>query len=305
MDPIETEGKTVADAVNAALAQSGLRRDQVEVDVIQEAVAGVLGFGAKPARVRITEKRWGAGAPPPIPPKAPARPERRDPSRAGRPHSPERRGQAPRREEPRREEPRRESPRAEAPRREEPRREEPRREQPRREEPRREERRREEAKPVTAAEAQEACAKAQTLVTELLKLMSIAAPTVTTSWDADLERVKASVESQDATLLVGRDGRVLESLQFIATLMLARGGANPIAVQVDALSYWEKKEQAVLDQARHAVESVKVSGRPYRMEPMDASMRRLIHRSLASNPDVTTSSEGEGPWRKLVIRPRR
>jgi spoIIIJ-associated protein len=116
--------------------------------------------------------------------------------------------------------------------------------------------------------------------------------------------VKAVVESQDATLLVGRDGRVLESLQFLATLMLSRGGASPIAVQVDALSYWEKREQAILDQARNAVESVKASGRPYRLEPMDAAMRRLIHRTLASNPDVVTGSEGEGPWRKIVIRPR-
>ncbi|MDX6770376.1 MAG: Jag N-terminal domain-containing protein, partial [Elusimicrobiota bacterium] len=90
MTPIEAEGKTVADAVEAALKQSGLRRDQVEVDVLQEPVAGVLGFGAKPARVRVTEKRWGPGSAPPIPakPLPAARPERRDPSRAGRPHSP-------------------------------------------------------------------------------------------------------------------------------------------------------------------------------------------------------------------------
>ncbi len=105
--------------------------------------------------------------------------------------------------------------------------------------------------------------------------------------------MKASVESQDASLLVGRDGRVLESLQFITTLLMARGGATPIAVQVDALSYWEKREGSVLDAARNAVESVKATGRPFRMEPMDASMRRLIHRSLSSHPDVTTSSEGK------------
>jgi spoIIIJ-associated protein len=301
MDPIESEGKTVVDAVNAALAQSGLRRDQVEVDVIQEPAAGVLGFGAKPAKVRITEKRWGAGAPPPLPPKPAPRPERRDPARAGRPHHPERRGQAPR-PEPRPEPARAENPRREPARPEAP---APRREAPREEPARAASARREEAKPLSAAEAQAACAKAQTLVTELLKLMSIAAPTVATSWDADLERVKAVVESQDAPLLVGRDGRVLEALQFVATLLLARGNEAPIAVQVDALSYWEKREQAVLDTARNAVESVKATGKPYRLEPMDASMRRLIHRSLANNPDVSTSSEGEGPWRKLVIRPKR
>jgi spoIIIJ-associated protein len=49
---------------------------------------------------------------------------------------------------------------------------------------------------------------------------------------------------------------------------------------------------------------VKATGKPVRMEPMDSSMRRLVHRTLTTSPDVTTSSEGEGPWRKLVVRPR-
>jgi len=160
------------------------------------------------------------------------------------------------------------------------------------------------SKPLTPAEAAEHCAKAQALVLELVKLMGIAAPTASSSWDADLERVKIVVESQDASLLVGRDGRVLESLQFLAALMLSRGGGAPLAVQVDALAYWEKREQAVLDAARAAAETVKATGKPVRMEPMDSSMRRLVHRTLTGNPEVTTASEGEGAWRKLVIRPR-
>ncbi|OGS00513.1 MAG: hypothetical protein A2V88_13550 [Elusimicrobia bacterium RBG_16_66_12] len=158
---------------------------------------------------------------------------------------------------------------------------------------------------LTPAEAAEACAKASDLLTQLLKLMAVAAPTVTASWDADMERVKALVESQDASMLVNRDGRVLESMQFLTTLMLSRTANAPVAVQVDALSYWEKREQAILDQARRAIAEVMATGKPCRLEPMDASMRRLIHRTYASNPDITTSSEGEGPWRKLVIRPRK
>ena len=135
--------------------------------------------------------------------------------------------------------------------------------------------------------------------------MKVAAPTAAASWDADMERVKIVVESQDASVLVGRDGRVLESLQFLATLMMSRGAVAPIAVQVDALSYWEKREAAILDQARSAIETVKATGKPVRLEPMDSSMRRLIHRSFAASPDVTTGSEGEGTWRKIVIRSRK
>ena len=301
MQPIENEGRTVAEAVEAALKTSGLRRDQVEITVLDEGAQGFLGLGAKPARVRLTEKRWGPDSPAPSP--APAKPVSAPrPARPPRPAPPPPRpfipaptyvapkpapapapAPAPRREQ---------APRPAAPRREA----RPQRERSSERAP---------AVPLTPAETTEACAKAQTLVIELLQLMTIAAPTATVAWDAALERVKVSVESQDATALVGRDGRVLESLQFLATLMLSRGAAAPIAVQVDALSYWEKRETAILDGARSAIESVKATGKPVRLEPMDSSMRRLIHRTFAASTDVTTSSEGEGTWRKIVVRPRK
>jgi len=295
MSPIESEGRTVAEAVEAALRQSGLRRDQVEITVTDEGSTGFMGLGAKPAKVRLTEKRWGPDSPAPAP-SAPARAPQRPPIRNSAPRPAERR---PERQPERRPEPRPE------PRRQE-RAPEPRAPQRAAEPARapRPERREAPSTPVSAAEAAEICAKAQKLVVELLQLMAIAAPAATASWDADLERVKISVESQDASLLVGRDGRVLESLQFLTTLMLSRGGGSPLAVQVDALSYWEKREQAVLAEARLAVETVKATGKPVRMEPMDSSMRRLVHRTLTANADVVTASEGEGPWRKLVIRPR-
>ncbi|MBI5596620.1 MAG: Jag N-terminal domain-containing protein, partial [Elusimicrobia bacterium] len=73
MKEIECEGKTVTIAVEAGLKDIGLRRDQVEVQVLDEGSAGILGFGAKPARVLIREKRWG-DAPAPVnpPPSKPA-----------------------------------------------------------------------------------------------------------------------------------------------------------------------------------------------------------------------------------------
>ncbi|UPT72532.1 MAG: Jag N-terminal domain-containing protein [Elusimicrobiota bacterium] len=271
MEPIEAEGRDIQEAVESALSRSGKRRDQVEVTVLQEGSSGFMGLGAKPARVRLTEKLWGSASPAPAAKPAPRPPERRSaPRPAPRP---------------------------------EPRREEPRRPEPKREEPRREERAPRAA--LGAADSAAAVAAAEKLVLELLGLMGIAAPTASSSWDPELERVKISVESQDASLLVGRDGRVLESLQFLTTLMLSRAGGAPVAVQVDALSYWEKREQSVLDEARRAVETVKATGKPVRLEPMDSSMRRLIHRTLGANPEVTTASEGEGAWRKLVIRARK
>jgi spoIIIJ-associated protein len=300
MQPIENEGRTVAEAVEAALKQSGLRRDQVEVTVIEEGAAGFLGMGAKPARVRLTEKRWGEGPVPATPAAPPKHVSAPRPDRPPRPAPPPPRPfiPAPTYVAPPKPAPapapvaRRESPRPSAGRFEH-------------RAPRERDASRPSFKPATPEEAAQACAKAQQLVLELLQLMAIAAPTATAAWDADMERVKIVVESQDASVLVGRDGRVLESLQFLATLMMSRGAPAPIAVQVDALSYWEKREAAILDQARSAIETVKATGKPVRLEPMDSAMRRLIHRTFAANPDVTTASEGEGAWRKIVIRSRK
>jgi len=62
-EELESEGKTVAEAVDSALKQLGLPREQVEVQILQEASSGILGFGAKPARVKITRKLWGTPTP--------------------------------------------------------------------------------------------------------------------------------------------------------------------------------------------------------------------------------------------------
>jgi len=96
---------------------------------------------------------------------------------------------------------------------------------------------------------------------------------------------------------------VLESLQFLATLMMSRGRPRRSPCRSTRFLLG-KREAAILDQARAAIESAKATGKPVRLEPMDSSMRRLIHRTFAASPDVTTASEGEGAWRKIVIRPR-
>ena len=303
MQPIESEGRTVAEAVETALSCSGLRRDQVEITVLLEGSAGFMGMGAKPARVRLTEKRWGPDSPQPAP-TTPARTPARPPVRNSSPRPPARSQDRVQEREPKRT-PKPTPQRAPQPAPQPAPQRVPQPAAQRAPEPRAPRQERAPSRPVSAAESAQACTDAQKLVLEVLSLMGIASPTATVSWDADLERVKIAVESQDATLLVGRDGRVLESLQFLATLMLSRGNSTPVAIQVDALSYWEKREQAVLEEARSAVEAVKANGKPVRMQPMDSSMRRLVHRTLSTSPDVTTGSEGEGPWRKLVIRSRK
>ena len=284
MEELESEGKSVSEAVEAALKKLGLRRDQVEVQILQEASSGFMGIGAKTARVKITQKHWGDPSPAAA---APAKP-------AGRPFV-ERRSQNQTRRQPERRQERRPEPKPPRPES----RPDPKPDLPR--PPRHETH----EKPAVPVDTKAACRESETVLKEIFSLMSFASPTIAISWDAKQERVKAEIESQDADKLVGQDGKCLESLQFLSTLILSRRLGTPAAVQVEALGYWEKREEEILSQAQRGIEEVKRTGKPSRLAPMDPAMRRLIHRNLAGHPDVETASEGEGSWRKIVIRPRK
>lgn len=325
MREIESEGKTVADAVDAALKQLGLRREQVEVLVLQEPSSGILGFGAKPARVKLSEKfagperrsearpqgrgERGVGMPrrsgdyPPaeLPSRPAPQPEPRggrDERRPSRDRGPERGGERGRdrqgdrgrgRDHGRT---RRDAPPPRQPAREPQAASRPQAQQAR-----------PKPAPLTGAQTEAAVGRTQELLKQLLALMLFDDARATVSWDEKQERVKASVETAASKRLIGPEGRTLDSLQFLVTLIVGRRIGVPVAVQVDCEGYWASRENAILDEALKGVEAVKSTGKPVRLSPMDAQMRRLIHRSLADQPGITTSSEGDGAWRKIVLRP--
>ncbi len=302
MQEMESEGKTVAEAVDAALRKMGLRRDQVEVLTLQEASGGFMGFGAKPARVKITEKRWGPQGQAPAAKRPPHTPSGRQgaPRRSGDfppAHATPQQDRAERAPRPER------SPRTQRSSRSDRSQRPPRDPRPDQAPSRRHEAPQPRGAALTGEAAEAACLKAAALIKEVLALMAFEGAAVQAVWDSEQDRIKASIETPEATRLIGPDGRVLESLQFLVTLIMGRRLGSPVAVQVDANGYWQSKEDAVLADARKGVEEVRSTGKPFRMPPMDAHMRRLIHRSLAGHPDITTISEGDGAWRKIVLRP--
>ncbi|MBI5243818.1 MAG: Jag N-terminal domain-containing protein [Elusimicrobia bacterium] len=271
---IEMQGKTVTIAVESGLKELGLRRDQAEVQVIEEGSAGFLGIGAKPARVLIREKRWGSesGAvePPSVRPQTP----KPSPPRAQTPKpSHQHRGRRPQAPAPR--------PSAE------------------------EERAPEKPKADVPVDTSKACETAQAVVKDLLALTGLAAPTLRTGWDSEQVRVRIEVDTPDAALLIGKAGKTLESLQFLVTVIVGRRIGAPVAVQVDSQGYWKRIEERIVSDIQAAVSDVKRTGQPWRFDPMGPAMRRLVHRKLMNHPDVETASEGEGPWRKVVVKPRR
>ncbi|MBI4051562.1 MAG: Jag N-terminal domain-containing protein [Elusimicrobia bacterium] len=161
------------------------------------------------------------------------------------------------------------------------------------------------AVPSVPSDIPMAIEEAKIVVREILGLMAIPMEGMEARWDSEQSRVKVNVSTPEGSLLVGRDGRCLESLQFLVTLIVSRKMKNPVAVQVDALGYWQRREERILTHLRQVIEEVKRTGKAFRLEPMEASLRRWVHKHLVNHPDIETASEGEGPWRKVVLKPRK
>ncbi|HBA60422.1 MAG TPA: hypothetical protein DCZ92_06325 [Elusimicrobia bacterium] len=318
MRETKTEAKTIQDAVEKGLAEMGLRRDQVEVVVVTEGTSGFLGFGAKKACVILREKRWASGT-------GSEEPRGRGPRRDGRGGGPRRdgRGAGPRREGG----PRRESRSASAPRR--PGRygyedarlppaasTEEQQQQPRPERgPRREggyqggSRDRVYKEEPLAADfmsiqpAQDPVEHAKAALLKITSLMGME----TTVTEARLESAENLIfirfECADHTAFTEENGRGLQSLQFVVNSIVSRKREPHPALRLDTGGYWDKKEKELARLVEDAVNSVKSTAAPFRLDPMPASMRKMVHNMVkTSYPGMETTSEGEGRWRKVVIR---
>jgi spoIIIJ-associated protein len=108
----------------------------------------------------------------------------------------------------------------------------------------------------------------------------------------------------DAGQLVGRYGSTLNALQYLTGLVIQKRTGEHTRVLLDADGYRERREAALIEQARGIAAEVKRSGQEAELDPLSAFERRIIHNALLDDPDVRTYSEGEDPDRRIIIAPR-
>jgi len=116
--------------------------------------------------------------------------------------------------------------------------------------------------------------------------------------------ITLDVKGEDLGILIGRRGETLASLQHIVRLIVAHQAKAWVPIVIDVEGYKERRYGALRALALRVAEQVKAKRRPFALEPMPAYERRIIHLTLADNPDVTTESVGEGEARKVVIMPK-
>lgn len=113
--------------------------------------------------------------------------------------------------------------------------------------------------------------------------------------------VKIDLAGQSLGLLIGKHGQTLDSLQYLANVVYNRNAEIRQRVVVDAGGYRERREETLLRLANRLAEKAKRTGRRIMLEPMSAHERRIIHTALQNDQQIVTYSEGDEPYRKVVI----
>lgn len=113
------------------------------------------------------------------------------------------------------------------------------------------------------------------------------------------------LDTQKQGVLIGKHGKMLNALQYLAQVFIHRVAKNKLSVVVNVGDYRQKR-QAILERlAQRTAEKVKRTGQPVFLEPMPAFERKQIHSALSKDDTIQTHSEGDEPYRYLVVEPLR
>ena len=316
---IETTGVSRDAAIEKALMQLGLERDDVSVEVLENGKKGFLGFGAAPARVRVTYEV------PDAPAAAPASRAERQETRAER--KPEAVQPAARTEArpdlsnvdpadprlttphlvkaapPKGEQPEKpahaERPSGPRPRRsfdrDRPRREPrpPRVSQPREEKP---------VIPVSPEAMEKVTAEAVRFISGLLEQMGIKAE-VKVCDQLIADQLRWEIVGEDMGPVIGRRGDTLDAIQYLTSLVMSRVTEEHVRLSIDTENYRVKRAESLERLARKMAGKAVQYRKPMVLEPMNPYERRIIHSTLQDYAGVTTYSTGSEPGRRVVIAP--
>ena len=265
MDNIESKGKTVDEAVFTGLIKMDKSIDEVNIEILDEG-----GSLFKSARVRLTVK------------------DESDEPAAGFVEEPrrERRDERPRRE------------RSDRPRRDDRNSDRPRRDDRSSDRPRRDDRPPKPRKPQIEVVVGEPQNEAEEFLQGVFSRMGIK---VALQSETEEGVLKIDMAGNSMGMLIGRRGETLDALQYLTSLVLNNGKEDYTKVMLDTEDYREKREDTLKRLAARLAEKVERSGRRVVLEPMNPYERRILHSTLQDYGEVYTYSEGEDPYRSVVV----
>ena len=273
---IVATGKTIDLAIEAALNQLGLDRDSVSVQVLSQAKAGFLGFGAAPAKVQVT---YEAPDPKPAAPKGALGAASRSTKTKVVAPTPK-------------EEPKPVAPKAEPKKEVKP-------AQPKKEEKPVAPKAPKEPKVFAPAEPGSVEEKIEVFLKGLLEQMGSSAEAH--AWKSEDNTYSVELVGDDLGYLIGRRGDTLDAIQHLCNYSINRNVEGHIRINVDAEEYRAKRDESLRRYAQKKAQQVLKAHRRTTLEPMNAYERHLIHASLQDTDRITTYSVGTEPNRRVVI----
>ncbi len=116
--------------------------------------------------------------------------------------------------------------------------------------------------------------------------------------------ISASIDGEDAAILIGKDGHTLEALQLLTNIIVNRDRLDDrVHVIVDVGGYKDRRKENLEHMAQSIAEKVASENNPVTLEPMNAFERRIVHMALRESTTVITESQGEGRDRHVVVKP--
>ena len=124
---------------------------------------------------------------------------------------------------------------------------------------------------------------------------------VNVQYDEADNSMDIDLNGDDMGVLIGKRGQTLDSLQYLVSLVVNKDAENYIRVKVDTENYRQRRKETLENLAKNISYKVKRTKRPVSLEPMNPYERRIIHSALQNDKYVTTHSEGEEPFRHVVV----
>lgn len=135
---------------------------------------------------------------------------------------------------------------------------------------------------------------------DVFKAMGIAA-SCTVTFDQENSTIEINIDGDEMGVLIGKRGQTLDSLQYLVSLVVNKNSENYIKVKLDTENYRARRKETLENLAKNIAFKVKRTRKPVSLEPMNPYERRIIHSALQNDKFVETYSEGEEPYRKVVI----
>ena len=141
-------------------------------------------------------------------------------------------------------------------------------------------------------------------LTDVFAAMDLAVE-ISTKYNDSLRSLEVELSGDEMGVLIGKRGQTLDSLQYLISLVINKGTTEYIKVKVDTENYRQRRKETLENLAKNISYKVKRTRRPVSLEPMNPYERRIIHSALQNDRYVTTHNEGDEPFRRVVVTPKR